>query len=308
MPRWRVSACAGPTTKASGAMRIARWCIRGLPSSTCRRSGPSRCIAMGCRSPTTAKSSIMPSCAPSLPRSAMLSARIRTRKSFWPAGGNGARGCCRASSACSHSRSGTPPSRVLYAARDRFGEKPFLYASSGRALAFGSDLIACEAMLGERRPVDPGGVARLVHACGSFRIRLRLRPGVRKLPPGHVLRFDDKGVSVTPWYDLASARAAASGGYGDVSRRNCAGVSTRRCPARLVADVPVGVFLSGGINSALVAASVAATGAKLKTFTVGFRRRGRLLRGAPARRCRGAASGRRAHRDRGQRLARWGGA
>ena len=53
--------------------------------------------------------------------------------------------------------------RVLYAARDRFGEKPFLYSSSGRSVAFGSDLIACEAMLGEQRPVDPAALSRLVH-------------------------------------------------------------------------------------------------------------------------------------------------
>src|SRR6476620_2046338 len=44
--------------------------------------------------------------------------------------------------------------RTLFAARDRFGEKPFLYAASGSRLAFGSDLIACERMLGETRPLD----------------------------------------------------------------------------------------------------------------------------------------------------------
>ena len=158
--------------------------------------------------------------------------------------------------------------RVLFAARDRFGEKPLLYADTNRALAFGSDLIACEAMLGEQRPIDPAALRAL------FTLRFIPDPasiatGVRKLPPGHLLRFDDKGANVRPWYDLASARAPHQADTAacrdELRRRFDAAVS-----ARLVADVPVGVFLSGGINSALVAASVAATGAKLKTFTVGF--------------------------------------
>jgi len=157
---------------------------------------------------------------------------------------------------------------VLYAARDRFGEKPFLYATSGHHFAFGSDLIACEAMLGEMRPLDPAALRAL------FTLRFIPEPasvatGVRKLPAGHWLRFDQNGLAVTSWYDLAQERpprlkdhAAAEG---ELCQRFDAAVATR-----LVADVPVGVFLSSGLDSSLVAASVAASGARLKTFTVGF--------------------------------------
>ncbi len=158
--------------------------------------------------------------------------------------------------------------RTLYAARDRFGEKPFLYAASGRRLAFGSDLIACEGMLGETRPLDSAALRAL------FTLRFIPEPesiatGVRKLPAGHWLRFDENGLAVASWYDLAQERppqpsnhvAAAIG----LRQRFDAAVA-----ARLVADVPVGVFLSSGVDSSLVAASVAVSGAKLKTFTVGF--------------------------------------
>lgn len=161
-----------------------------------------------------------------------------------------------------------PRRKTLFAARDRFGEKPFLYAASGGEFAFGSDLIACEAMLGECRPVDPVALRAL------FTLRFVPEPwsiasGVRKLPAGHWLKFDQSGLKVTRWYDLAherpsrpTSRAAAEAGLRD---RFDAAVRDR-----LVSDVPVGVFLSSGIDSSLVAASVASSGADLKTFTIGF--------------------------------------
>jgi asparagine synthase (glutamine-hydrolysing) len=158
--------------------------------------------------------------------------------------------------------------RVLVAARDRFGEKPLLYAQAGRRFAFGSDLMACEAMLGEQRPIDPQALDAL------FTLRfipdpLTIAQGVHKLPPGCWLRFDETGHTVSRWYDLAREQPPAVGdgpeARAELRRRFDAAVN-----ARLVSDVPVGVFLSGGLDSSLVAASVAASGAKLKTFTVGF--------------------------------------
>ena len=158
--------------------------------------------------------------------------------------------------------------RTLFAARDRFGEKPFLYAASGRRLAFGSDVIACEAMLGEARPLDATALQAL------FTLRFIPEPasiavGIRKLPAGHWLRFDENGLAVASWYNLARERPSQLpddvAADTELRQRFDAAVA-----ARLVADVPVGVFLSSGLNSSLVAASVAASGAKLKTFTVGF--------------------------------------
>jgi asparagine synthase (glutamine-hydrolysing) len=158
--------------------------------------------------------------------------------------------------------------RTLFAARDRFGEKPLLYAASGRRIAFGSDLVACEAMLGETRPVDPAALRAL------FTLRFVPEPwsiaqGVRKLSAGHWLSFNAQGLKVERWYDLARERRGAPASLQDAEEglRERFDAAVR---ARLVSDVPVGVFLSGGIDSALVAASVAASGARLKTFTVGF--------------------------------------
>jgi asparagine synthase (glutamine-hydrolysing) len=158
--------------------------------------------------------------------------------------------------------------KTLYAARDRFGEKPFVFAHAGKRLAFGSSLTACEAMLGETRPVDRAALRAL------FTLRFVPEPwsiaeGVRKLPAGHWLRFDAQGITVERWYDLAGEHRRISVGNGEVEQ----GLRERfdaAVAARLVSDVPIGVFLSSGIDSALVAASVAASGARLKTFTVGF--------------------------------------
>ena len=158
--------------------------------------------------------------------------------------------------------------RRLVAARDRFGEKPFLYAASGSSLAFGSDLIACEAMLGETRPVDRQALRSLME------IRFVPEPmsiaeGVAKLPAGHWLSFDATGLTVAPWYELSRQRMAPIGdrASAESALRDVFDAAVRD---RLVADVPVGVFLSGGIDSALVAASVARSGVRPRTFTVGF--------------------------------------
>ncbi len=156
--------------------------------------------------------------------------------------------------------------RELFAARDRFGEKPLLYAQSGTKLAFGSDLMACEAMLGEMRPVDRAAL-RLLFALRFVPEPLSIAQGVRKLAAGHWLRFGARGLTIAPWYRLAATASAIE------QTAAAAGVRERldaAVQARLVADVPVGVFLSSGIDSAVVAASVARSGAALKTFTVGF--------------------------------------
>jgi asparagine synthase (glutamine-hydrolysing) len=162
-----------------------------------------------------------------------------------------------------------PATRTFFAARDRFGEKPLLYAHASNRLAFGSSLAACEAMLGETRPVDPAAL-RAFFTLRFVPEPLSIAAGVHKLPAGHWLKFDAKGLTVARWYDLAQARpdrppASRAEAEAQLRRHFDAAVADR-----LVADVPVGVFLSGGVDSALVAASVAQAGARLKTFTVGF--------------------------------------
>jgi asparagine synthase (glutamine-hydrolysing) len=97
--------------------------------------------------------------------------------------------------------------RTLFAARDRFGEKPFLYAMAGDRFAFGSDLQSCETMLGEMRPIDPA-VLRAFFTLRFIPEPWSIATGIRKLPAGHWLRFDQSGVKLDRWYDLPSQRPA----------------------------------------------------------------------------------------------------
>lgn len=152
--------------------------------------------------------------------------------------------------------------------RDRFGKKPLFYARSQQRLVFASDFIALECAAGRRFALNRQALGWLFalrwlpdHVCIGL--------GAAKLAPGHLLRFNAQGVAIERWYDLAAtrsrrlaqpaqARAALVTAF-DAAVRN-----------RLVADVPIGAFLSSGIDSALVAASMARSGARVRSFTVGF--------------------------------------
>lgn len=161
-----------------------------------------------------------------------------------------------------------PVRREVFLARDRFGKKPLLYHCAGARLAFGSDLIALEAMLGEHRPLDPEAL--------TLYLTLRWVPepysiaaDVHKLPPGHVARFSTTGIDMRRWYDLAAARPPRYTDEG-AAARDLVSRFDEAVAARLIADVPLGVFLSGGIDSALIAASMVRQAGKVRSFTVGF--------------------------------------
>jgi asparagine synthase (glutamine-hydrolysing) len=157
--------------------------------------------------------------------------------------------------------------RELVLARDAFGKKPLLYACAGGALYFGSDLRALEEMEGRKRAVDPASL-RLLFALRYIPDPWTIAEGVSRLPAGHLARFTDKGFSIERWYDLTARRPAP---YTDETQ---AAVDLRArfdasVEARTVSDVPIGAFLSSGIDSALVVASLVRLG-PVRTFTVGF--------------------------------------
>ncbi len=161
-----------------------------------------------------------------------------------------------------------PNDGALVLARDRFGKKPLLYADDGGRLSFASELVALDCLRDTRDGIDAAAL-RLLFSLRYLPDPSSIRPGVVSLPPGHMLRLDAHGVTVTRWYDLAAQPrpdyASDDDALGDLVARFDAAVADR-----LVADVPLGVFLSGGIDSALVAASMARHGGTVKSFTVGF--------------------------------------
>jgi asparagine synthase (glutamine-hydrolysing) len=157
--------------------------------------------------------------------------------------------------------------RRLVLARDRFGKKPLLYSQHGRRLAFASDLRALEHLTGPRA-LDPEAVRWL------FTLRYIPEPwsilaGIRKLPPGHLAEFSGGGLVVRRWHGRRPGTAPRFADEREAAEalRGCIETAVSD---RLIADVPVGAFLSGGIDSAIVTACMRRSSADVRTFTVGF--------------------------------------
>jgi len=163
--------------------------------------------------------------------------------------------------------------RTLLLARDRIGEKPLYYFAGPQAFVFGSELRALLAHPEVPRTLDPASVARYL-AFEYVPDPYSILAGIAKLMPGHVLTVSPgRAPRVTPYWSLRFApdRSATEAEW--VERlRSALDQSVRE---RLVSDVPVGVFLSGGLDSSAIAATAArvSPGTKLKTFSVGFAER-----------------------------------
>jgi len=148
--------------------------------------------------------------------------------------------------------------KTLFLGRDRTGEKPLYYWWNDGQLVFGSELRAILAHPDAPRAVDPVALRRyLLH--DYFPAPLSPIAGIRKLPAGHVLTIRDGRLSVRCYWDLADhfnqpeiAAMTPAAIADEVDRRMAKAVERRRR-----ADVPVGVFLSGGIDSSAVLAHLA---------------------------------------------------
>ena len=160
----------------------------------------------------------------------------------------------------------------LLIVRDRFGEKPLFYVDQRGDLLFASELDALLAGMDEEPELDPASVDAFfvfgyVPGPGSmFR-------GVKQLPPGHLLRWESRSrrVRVEPYWSPVTAPAPTSHEHFDELVAEAARLLERSVRSRLIADVPLGVFLSGGLDSTLIAALAARTSARpIKTFTVGY--------------------------------------
>ncbi len=158
-----------------------------------------------------------------------------------------------------------PREQTLFLARDRLGKKPLYYAVLPDGLClFGSELKALTAHPGLPRDIDPQAVADFF-AYGYVPDPKSIYRAARKLPPGHFLRWRRGGEpAIRQWWDLPLDPAA--GDAAEVASRLEA--ATRR---RLIADVPLGAFLSGGVDSSAVVAQMAhGMDAPVKTFSIGF--------------------------------------
>lgn len=171
--------------------------------------------------------------------------------------------------------------RILRLARDRIGEKPLYYGWAGGAFVFGSELKALRAYPGSSGEVDRESLA--------LYMRLRYVPaphsiyrGIRKLPPGTSLTIAAGGTVTAgalpdPVPYWSARRAAEAGAAAPFEGTEAEGVDRLEALLReavglqMVADVPLGAFLSGGVDSSTIVALMQAQSPRpVETFTIGF--------------------------------------
>ncbi|MBC8115929.1 MAG: asparagine synthase (glutamine-hydrolyzing), partial [Candidatus Saccharimonas sp.] len=174
--------------------------------------------------------------------------------------------------------------RRLYLVRDRLGEKPLYYGWAGRTLVFGSELHALRKHPDFEQAIDPAAVASLMRF-GYVPTPGSIYRNVWKLPPGSILSIDLRNgmPSELPapeayWSPCenthdddrsVSDQATDDSGRGWVDRLER--LLTDVVREQVVADVPLGAFLSGGIDSsAIVALMQAVSSTRVKTYTIGF--------------------------------------
>jgi asparagine synthase (glutamine-hydrolysing) len=160
----------------------------------------------------------------------------------------------------------------LLLARDRFGEKPLFYADLGGELLFASELDALLSATNHEPELDPASIDAFF-VFGYVPGPASILRGVKQLPPGHVLRWERRSrrIEVEPyWAPVIAPAPGAHETFGELVAE-CGRLLERSVLSRLVSDVPLGVFLSGGLDSTLIAAVAARASQKpIKTFTVGY--------------------------------------
>ncbi len=155
--------------------------------------------------------------------------------------------------------------KTLFLARDRFGKKPLVYSIKNNNIYFSSDVKSLNCIT-EGGDIDQESIKSL------FRFRFIHEPrtifkNFKKLPPGSILKFNKYGVKITSWYKLKKYK-----NYTKKERnKKLKYLIVKAVEKRLISDVPIGVFLSGGIDSAIIIDSLSQIGKKVPTFTVGFK-------------------------------------
>lgn len=159
------------------------------------------------------------------------------------------------------------PARRLFLARDRLGIKPLYVARTGAGLWFASEPKALLPVLpGEVRPDWPAVGRYFMN--GYFAGGDCAFAGIEKFPAGHYAWFDGSGFSLTRWW--SPSYGTATGITFDQAVAEVGRQLEEAVERELIADVPMGVFLSGGLDSSAVALAAARRGRRLPSFALAF--------------------------------------
>ena len=157
--------------------------------------------------------------------------------------------------------------------RDRLGIKPLYYTLNDRRLRFASTLPALVAAGDVDTALDPVGLAHYMTFHAVVPPPHTILRGVRKLPAATLRLIEPDGrFKDTQYWDLRFERSAEDLAISHAEWKDRVGAELRRAvDRRMIADVPVGVLLSGGVDSSLIVGLLAEAGQQhLKTFSIGF--------------------------------------
>lgn len=163
--------------------------------------------------------------------------------------------------------------RTLFAARDHLGIKPFVYAVSGERMLFASEAKSLLAADPSFRRADWSLLPQYLAFLWVPGER-SMFAGVRRLLPGHWLRWKEGRVETGSWWDVTARwRHAVRHQGGEEARRNdFLALFGTAVQSQLMSDVPLGLLLSGGIDSSAILAAMSEGGAAPQAFTAAYRR------------------------------------
>jgi asparagine synthase (glutamine-hydrolysing) len=161
--------------------------------------------------------------------------------------------------------------RELHLLRDRLGVKPLYYHWNGRVLAFASELKAIRAFRGWSVDIDRCAMSDYLRY-GYIVEPRSIYANVFKLPPAHRLVLGEDGeLRLSRYWNVQDHLGQRHGRSESELVDELEALMTNAFKYRMIADVPVGVFLSGGVDSSVLTALLQAHGGqRLKTFTIGF--------------------------------------
>ena len=159
-------------------------------------------------------------------------------------------------------------SRALLVARDRIGIKPMYYAIANGRLYFGSELKSLLEAPDLPRDLDPAALDHYL----SFLYTPRdgsIFKSVRKLPPGHLMTWSGGRLEIEQYWQMG-ARETFTGSEAEAVQQ-LRSVLSDAVRSHMISDVPLGAFLSGGVDSSLVVGLMSeVSSARVKTFSIGF--------------------------------------
>lgn len=162
------------------------------------------------------------------------------------------------------------PSQTLYLSRDRYGVKPLYYWHGGKTVVFASEIKAILQHPSFQTKVNLGALNEYFTFQNLFSFRT-LFDGVYMLPPANTVKIDSSSTQVQhhSWWDYNFNRSSVSMSF-DEAREETARLFQQAVSRQMIADVPVGSYLSGGMDSGSITGVASKHVDRLCTFTCGF--------------------------------------